>query len=307
MRSWDQWSVPRYLLNQVLRKLSDAGIEAIDIMEKDMCVTFKASILKRRKISILFPMAKITHSRGLLSVVFNLWRNKTTLIALAIAISCFGYLKTKVFIINIKGDYPSIEDNLRSSLAQNGIVKYARCPDNETLKTIEDNLYEEYETKLEFLEVRRVGSIIKVKYSKRRTYIEIPMIQENLYATKDGIIKYFAVQSGSIVVKRNEYVKKGQLLVSDTLTDSSGKQIKVGSRGQVYANTWYVIDISLSVDDHSIDADYYLEMIGQARYEIGKQLTDGERIEAENILQFKKIDSTMKMKVHYTLLEDITI
>lgn len=305
--SFDHWKLSKFLLCQVITKLSDNNIICHNINEVDDTIYFKTSLKYRKKIYEIFPNIVLLKSTGYLSIIYNLWKNKTTIIGLLVAIANFNFLKTRIYKINIKGDYPKIEEKLIVSLQEEGIKKYMPIPNKEKIEEVVDKIYSLYIDELEFFEISNNGFSINVSYIKRRKSIEIDQVKGNMYATKNGIIKYFAIQNGNIVVKRNQYVKQGDLLVSEVLTDSSGNEIFVGCKGKVFANTWHIIEINIPYYKDKAEIDYYLEMIALARNKISLELGEEEYIEAENILQFKIVDSKMVMQVHYTLLEDITI
>ena len=119
-------------------------------------------------------------------------------------------------------------------------------------------------------------------------------------------IKYFNIQSGVKQVKEYDYVRKGDLLVSDVVESSSGELINVGTLGSVFANTFYVIDVDI-VHDGEDEASLFSKMLDKAKIKIGEYLSKGEKIEVERVLNYSIDDSKGKMKVYYMLLEDITI
>ena len=54
------------------------------------------------------------------------------------------------------------------------------------------------------------------------------------------------------------------------------------------------------------DALVYLRLLFDCRNQISKEISDGERIESEKVLQFIHEEGKIKIKIHYTLYEDLT-
>ena len=127
-----------------------------------------------------------------------------------------------------------------------------------------------------------------------------------MYATKDGLVRSFSVQSGVKQVKENDYVRKGDLLVSDVVETSDGNLINVGTLGSVFANTFYIIDVKIEHDCED-EAVVFSKMLDKAKLKISGQLSKEEKIEIERVLNYSINDKEGRMKVYYMLLEDITI
>ena len=49
------------------------------------------------------------------------------------------------------------------------------------------------------------------------------------------------------MVKVNDYVKKGDLLVKDVVTTDQNEDVYVGTYGSVYAYTWYTVRCNLYI------------------------------------------------------------
>ena len=177
-------------------------------------------------------------------------------------------------------------------------------PDDNKLKEIEGNMSLYLSKEIEFLELRRKGAVITLRYQKRRSAAPLPEKKTNLYATKDGMIRYFNVQSGVKQVKEYDYVRKGDLLVSDVVETSSGDLINVGTLGSVFASTFYVIDVKVE-GDYVDEATMFSNMLDKAKRKISENLSKDEKIEIERVLDYSINEGNMK--VYYMLLEYITI
>jgi hypothetical protein len=133
------------------------------------------------------------------------------------------------------------------------------------------------------------------------------IIEDNkgsLYASKDGVIRRFSISSGVKNVGVYDFVKKGDLLVSDILVNTNNESILIGSVGKVFASTFYYVEVSSNaiLDDASKQA----LLLDRARSEVSKNInSEDEYIESENVL-INDLNNGY-MKVYYVLYEDITI
>ena len=217
------------------------------------------------------------------------------------------YLKSFIYRIELNGDYPSFENELLNTLDSFNLSVNNIFPSSSKLIELEDKILDIHSKQIEFIEIRRSGSILKISNLKRRKEIDLPSLKKSLYATKSGIIKQIMVKTGVVEVSINQYVKQGDLLVNDTLIDTSNNSIFIGCEGQIYAYTWYLYEVFYENSNNLSMDEIFIDLIDKTRSEVSKNI-DGkdEYIEKENVLQFIQNTSKITLKVHYTLVEDIT-
>jgi similar to stage IV sporulation protein len=67
----------------------------------------------------------------------------------------------------------------------------------------------------------------------------------SIYAKRDGLIKKIIVYRGSKIKEINDYVKKGDILISGNILKDDKIVSKVKSEGIIYAETWYKAKINI--------------------------------------------------------------
>lgn len=302
----DIWNVVFYNEISLINKLKIFNIDIYNFKKiGDYKYYFEASRKNRRIIKDNFKDCKIISKRGILNYLES-FVCKTTFLCVIIASFSIYNVSRRIWEINIVGDYKDIEDELVNELNKNNIVVSNYYPSNNKLKQIEGDISLYLSKDIEFLELRRSGSVINLRYQKRRVAEELPVKGVSLYATKDGMVRYFEVQSGVKQVKEYDYVRKGDLLVKDVVETSGGELIDVGTLGSVFANTFYIIDVELDYVNED-EASIFSKMLDKAKVKISSNLSKGEKIEIERVLNYKIENNKGKMKVYYMLLEDITI
>lgn len=305
-RNLDYWNIVFYDEISLLNKLNFFRVNVYNFKKIDNYkYSFEADRKDRKIIKSNFKDCKIVSRKGLFNYL-EVMLSKVTFICVVIAFLFMHNVSKRIWSIETNGDYKQIENVLLDELKKYNLVISKYYPSDDKLKKIENDLSLYLSKEIEFIELRRKGSIIYLRYQKRRTSILLPEKKSNLYATKDGMIRYFDVASGVKKVKENDYVRKGDLLVSEVVETSSGDLINVGTLGSVYANTFYVIEVSLEYDEED-EASIFSKLLDKAKVKISTYLSKGEKIEIERVLRYSLNGNKGEMKVYYMLLEDITI
>lgn len=259
----------------------------------------------RKKVSENFNDFKIVSKIGVINFFELLINKPITLISLFLSIFLFINLASRVYKIELNGDYPYIESYVKEELKNEGINIYGYNIKEENINVIENKLKEKFNDELESLEIYKRGAKIVVNYKKRRKINDLIYNKGSLYATKDGVIKSFDISKGNKQVKINDFVKKGDLLVSDMITNNNEENINIGTRGSVFALTYYFVEVSLS-NPLNEEMGNYVSLLDMARKEVYRNInSDAEYIEKESII-IQDLKSGY-MKVYYVLYEDITI
>lgn len=307
-KSLIKYQVKIFDIATALDKLKEEKIKIYNLTKIDeFSYTFLVSPFCKNRLKKVFLDPKVVNEVGLIHIFENFFRYKTTLIALILAIILFFLMSNKIWKIEISGDSTSLYPLIEETLKQNKITKGISKIDSKNLLMLEEKMLYQLKDEIEWIELRNSGSVLKVKFLKRRTSMELEQLKGNLYATKNGVILSFDIKSGEKVVKINDYVKKGDLLVKDIVTTDQNEDIYVGTLGSVYAYTWYIVDSYINIDaDNYDETQVFLNLLFRAKEEVSKNLTENEYIYKESVLLFEKNGKIVTMKVHFTCVEDIT-
>lgn len=238
---------------------------------------------------------------GLMKYIF-LFKGVYSLIVISgfvLGLLLFSHL---IFRVDIQGTLKDVNVDMYQSLKEYNVFEYAFKRDYEQLNDLLIKLKDKYKDQIEYINIYQQGGIFYVEYTNKKRIQQKEIDFKNIYASKDGMIESFDIESGNIVVKRLDYVKKGDLLVENTLiaTDDTVKTIPV--KGKVYAYTFNQYEASIV--DKGQD---YLESFYHLLLLIRMQLPADVVIDKENVLQIERSSSKITLKMHYTLLEDIAL
>ena len=113
-----------------------------------------------------------------------------------------------------------------------------------TLDKIKKNILNDYKAKIEWLEIERVGTKYIVRLELRQLKEEKPVNgNRHVVAKKAAIIKKIEAKTGEIVKNINEYVSKGDVIISGEIKLNDEVKDVVAADGIVYGEVWYNIKI----------------------------------------------------------------
>lgn len=239
---------------------------------------------------------------GILKYVLFLSRQYLNILGVVCFLSSVIACSYFIFDIQIIGTMPQVNERILKDLKEEHVDCLSMLKSYERLNEILARFKTLYKDDVEYMNIYQVGSVFHVEYTKRKQDEVEKDDYRNIYAKKDGMITLFDVDSGSIKVKRNDYVKKGDLLVENTLISTSDETKIIPVKGHVYAYTFNQYEASVkNVNQDQGDVFYQLLLLIRA------QLPTDAVIDKENVLQMTKSRSKITLKVHYTLIEDIAI
>lgn len=295
--SFDKDDLYIFFKNVKINHIKVLHLRYIDDMYYCYCPTYQ-----RYKIHSMEPVLIYHQTIGLLKYIFFLSHHYLNIVG----VICFlvGILLSSHFIfdVQITGTVPEVNQQMMMDLKNENISMGYPLLSYENLNDILMKFKENYKDKVEYMSIYKMGSVIHIEYTKRKQdQIEVDDYA-CLYAKSDGMISSFDVKSGAIKVKKNDYVKKGDLLVDNTIISTQNVTQLIPVEGHVYAYTFHQYEASIEdVNQDRGEAFYQLLLM------VRNQLPVNVVIDKENVLQMTKSRSRIILKVHYTLIEDIAI
>ena len=158
---------------------------------------------------------------------------------------CLTHIIVDVKIIHSNKE---IRDLLTTALEQKGIKKNTWKKSYSKLQEIKDQILKLYPEKLEWLEIETKGMNYIVRLEERKIISNSKAKSAcNVVAIKDGLIKKIIYNKGEALVKTNDYVKKGDILIEGTLKKDDEIKNTVCAEGKVYAEVWYQATIKVPI------------------------------------------------------------
>lgn len=227
-----------------------------------------------KKLKKMYKEIELVEKRSIKMFFLSVLSDKLVLFCLIISIFFFIFISNRIMCIEINGVSSEFNQVICNELIEHNISKYKFLPSSNELKVIEKNILNKYYDQLDIFSLIRKGNYIIINYEKKKEQIIIDDNKSSIYSKKDAVISKILIGSGEVLVKENQYVKQGELLVRDTLFNND-KEIYVGTRGLIYGYTFCKVEINYSSYDDALI---------EARYLISKDFNYGERIISETII-----------------------
>ena len=189
---------------------------------------------------------KVIDYYGLVKYENILKKYNVFFICLIIGLVLIKILSSIVFDIDIEHPKSEIRELVLADLEEFGISKYHfKVSYDKKEKIIKKILHKETD-RLEWLEIDSIGTKYVVKVEERiKNDPKIDNTFQHIVAKKDAMILQIQASSGEIKVSKNDYVKKGDILISGFITKDEEIKKKVKAVGTVYGEVWYQAEITL--------------------------------------------------------------
>ena len=233
-------------INRFIKKLKNNKIDILKINYKNKneanITIYKKDYKKVKKIKSIYNIEKL-EVFGLLKVKKNINKNKHLIIITMLAYITFIIATNLIFKIEIIHSNKDIRNLLKEELKKEGIKKYSFKKNYKEINKIKNNILNKYKDKIEWLEIENNGTKITVRVEERK----IPEKKEdetprNIVAKKKGIIKKVIARKGDIVKDMDDYVEKGELIITGDLNFNNETKGRVKAQGEVYAEIWYIVN-----------------------------------------------------------------
>ena len=192
---------------------------------------------KTYKISIIKEYGKI-------SIINKLKNNTNIIIGLFLAIITLYILSNTIFSIDINYNDKKITDKIYQELKKYNIKKYSRKKDYIYLNKVKEKILKDNKDILEWIEIEEIGTKYIVKLVER---IQEPpkeiLKNQSIIAKKDATITSIKAISGEKVKSVNDYVRKGEVVISGIISKPNEEKIYTKALGKVYGEVWYKVTI----------------------------------------------------------------
>ena len=292
--------------------VSDDIISLLNSFKKDHLIVFQLTKIDDNTYRFYLPIyqrflarkynMQIIKSIGILYYLVVLFCKKINIIGVISFALTLLICSRFIFKVEITGNSPSNTKLVEEVLKENNINAGDLKKSYQELNEIYDDLKASFKGKIDYLNIYQEGGVLFVKYTNSVGAKEVENNFQNIYASKDGVIQSIDVSSGNIVVQVNQFVKKGDLLVSNTITSTDGENKIIATKGKVMAYTYvtYQGEIDAKKMDEGDAFSYLL-------YTIRAKLGSIDKIDREKVLSYDIIDNKRVLKMQYVLIEDIAI
>ena len=235
-------------INRFIKRLRNNKIDVLRIKYKGKneanIIIKKVDYSKVIKIKSIYDITELGVF-GFLKVKRRIKKSRHLIIFLMFGFIVFVLLTNVIFDIEIVHSNKDIRDLLKKELENNGIKLYSFKKSYDKIKKIKESILNKYPDRIEWLEITASGTKYIVRVEERKIpNNNVDSKPRNIIAKKAGIIKKVIAKNGEIIRDMDDYVEKGDLIISGDLIFNNEVKGRVRSDGEVYAEIWYLTKTS---------------------------------------------------------------
>ena len=235
----------RYI-ERFLHKLAHNNIQLLNIEYSKDCIFITIyqedypNILKLKSIYDI----NVVDASGFIKIKKLFSVNKVLIGAIIFGLSLLLFLTNVIFKVEIIHSSSDVRNFLINELKTFGVKEYTLKKNFKDIAEIKNQILLKYPEKIEWLEIESIG----VKYVVRVELREIPdkkeeLVQRHIVAKKDALIKKINAFEGMVVREINNYVKKGDIIISGNILLNDETKGVVCASGEVYGEVWYTLTV----------------------------------------------------------------
>ena len=234
-------------INNFLKRLIYNNINIIKVVnisykEADIIINYQ-DLEKINKYKTIYNIEVIEY-QGKLKLLKLIKKNIFIISFLILGLIIIYILSNIIFSIEVIHSNSSIVKLLEKELNYYGIKKYSLVKSYDEIEEIENKILKDNKDNLEWLEITREGTkyIVRVEEriinnNDRDTSIY------NITASKNAIIKVIEATKGEKQKEVNNYVTKGEVIISPYITMPNNEKVLSTAKGNVLGEVWYTINI----------------------------------------------------------------
>ncbi len=159
-------------------------------------------------------------------------------------------LSSKIILkIEVIHSNKEVRELLINELESYGIKKFSIKKDFYKIENIKNKILENNKDTLEWISIENIGMTYKIRVEERiKDSYKSDKEYCNIISTKDAIITNIYSTKGEILVNVNDYVHKGDVLISGDIYLNEELTGSMCASGIIYGKVWYNTSINLDLN-----------------------------------------------------------
>ena len=172
-------------------------------------------------------------------------KNKVSLLVFVISVFFIIFMSNLILFINIESDNSKLKKDIIEELISNGITLYTPKKGYQKLKEVGTKIKNNNLNEIEWIELEQKGVTLHVKVIERLNKNNKESDDfKDIVASKNGYIRKVYSRKGQLMKNIDDYVKKGEVIISGNIFRNEKVAGKVRASGKVYAEVWYIVKIN---------------------------------------------------------------
>lgn len=169
-------------------------------------------------------------------------KNKVSLLVFVISVFFIIFMSNLILFINIESDNSKLKKDIKEELISNGMTLYTPKKSYKKLKEVGTKIKNNNLNEIEWIELEQKGVTLHVKVIERLNKDNKETNDfKDIVASKNGYIRKVYSRKGQLMKNIDDYVKKGEVIISGNIFRNEKVAGKVRASGKVYAEVWYIV------------------------------------------------------------------
>lgn len=269
----------------ILIKLNDIGITLFDNKKEKDYILFKTTYkdYKRIKKYLVSYKIEIVGVSGFLKIKQLFKKYIVFTYAIIISIIILFLANNMILKIDVKSNNKNIQELVLKELEKNGIKSLSLKMPHKKIEGIVTNILDNNKDTLEWLEIKYDGLIMIVNVTeKTKTENREEHPNCNIIASTDAKITSLNIYRGVALKEINDYVLKGDIILSGSIMHNEEVKNTVCASGEVYGEVWYKVKIEVPYEES------FVNYTGKNRYNFNVKINDNTYQVLRSRLEKKK-------------------
>lgn len=250
---------------KLILRLNKLGINIYDYKLVNNNIIIKVKYIDYIKIKKYLITYDVKLEKYVGNIYYKEILRKYNISLIFIILSILFIVLTSNIIVDIKFNITDkkIINKVNDKLSEYDVYKFSFKKSYSDIQEIKKNILLDLKSDIQWLEITRKGMVYTIDIEKNiESNIDNKDEYCNIYASKDGLIKDIILNEGVANVTLNDYVYKGDLLISGDIYFNDEIVSHVCANATVMAEVWYKVNISVPL------VEYITKRTGKVRNNI---------------------------------------
>lgn len=189
---------------------------------------------------------KIIKRYGISNLVFLIRKYFIYYITMLFSLCILFLLSNIIFEVDVINNSDEIKNLVYTELKNYNISKFHFVVPFSKQEKIAKEITYNHKDKIEWMELKREGTKYTISVEQRKLETKTtPTKNRDIVAKKNGILLKIDAKTGEVVKKVNDYVKKGDPVISGMIKNKDTVKSLVSAEGKIYAEVWYTVNINM--------------------------------------------------------------
>lgn len=266
---WIKIETLRYY--NLLLKLNNIGIDIYDIKKNKEYVLLKINFEDYSKIKkyLISYKSSIYSFTGKEKIKIFLKKYKIFTIAIFFSMFILLVANNTIFKVEIKTNNENIKKILSSELDKYNLTTMRLKKSHSKVEKIVTKILEDNKETIKWLEIKYDGLIMIVNVTEVITEENTEKYDNcNIIASKDAKIVSTNIYRGVQLKEINDYVNKGDIILSGSIVHNEEVKNTVCASGKIYGEVWYKVKVEYPFQEN------IREYTGKNRYNLSIKIND---------------------------------